>query len=493
MKKILFVLCVFISIQASALKYHVSASGNDANAGTSPAASWRTITKVNASMASMASGDTIAFKKGDVFYGQILVGRSGLFFDSYGNGSLPVITGYTTIKGWTYKGAGVWSALVSAAKANLINVSLNGQLQRLGRYPNADAANGGYLTYETANSSTQITDNELTTTPYNWTGAQSVIRKNNWVIDSGRITAHSGGALTYVNTTGYTGLAGFGYFIQDDVRTLDQFGEWFLNKTTKEFSMYFGDKLPGNYLVKAATIDTTFIVSGNWGDYPLRDNTTISNIAFEGSNKCSIFAHDGTGVYIKYCNFNNVGKAIHVWNMGLSGIDYNAISNTISIGGTQKLNTGFSTCTNNSLSNIALFAGMGMSGTDADIALEVGGFTNVQYNKIKDCGYHGIYFSGTDIYVQNNLVENFCRVKDDGGGIYCYAQTSGGNRNVWGNIVLNGIGSFAGQPSALNNSTHSIYIDGASTNVFIKDNTCINTAGREFLYKRDVKLYSLEQ
>ena len=75
MKKILTVLFLFISAAAYCTTYYVDATGgNDANTGTSAAFAWKTLQKVNAS--TFASGDIVLFKRGEVFYGSLIVNRS---------------------------------------------------------------------------------------------------------------------------------------------------------------------------------------------------------------------------------------------------------------------------------------------------------------------------------------------------------------------------------------------------------------------------------
>ncbi len=77
--------------------YYVSSSeGDDMNDGKSKENPWKSIEKV--SQANLLPGDTIFFKRGDTFYGQLVVNRSGrknspLVFSSYGEGEKPVIDG----------------------------------------------------------------------------------------------------------------------------------------------------------------------------------------------------------------------------------------------------------------------------------------------------------------------------------------------------------------------------------------------------------------
>lgn len=79
----------------SSVDYYVSNSGDDNNSGTSLDAPWKTINKVN--NFAFSAGDTIHFKKGDVWREQ-LVPRSGsaqgdITYTSYGEGNKPLLLG----------------------------------------------------------------------------------------------------------------------------------------------------------------------------------------------------------------------------------------------------------------------------------------------------------------------------------------------------------------------------------------------------------------
>jgi parallel beta-helix repeat protein len=111
-KKISFVLlsilisCVILFYNFSSNKviatgntYYVDAtSGDDLNGGLSEADAWQTLTKVNSAMGdtTITAGDTILFKKGETFVGNLIVGVSGavgniLTFGAYGSGYKPII------------------------------------------------------------------------------------------------------------------------------------------------------------------------------------------------------------------------------------------------------------------------------------------------------------------------------------------------------------------------------------------------------------------
>ena len=126
-------------------------------------------------------------------------------------------------------------------------VTVNGINTEKGRWPNT-----GFRTFEAHNNDISITDIELPGTP-NWTGAEVVIRKSPWLLDLCTITNHTTNTLTY--TTGYpsTPIDGYGYFIQNDLKTLDTLGELYYDGT--DIYMYFGAEDPSDYVVKVSTLD----------------------------------------------------------------------------------------------------------------------------------------------------------------------------------------------------------------------------------------------
>lgn len=75
--------------------YYVSAAGSDTGSGTSPDAPWQSLQKVNDT--AFSPGDTISFRKGDEWIGNVVLDESGtpasaIRLNSYGNGTLPIVT-----------------------------------------------------------------------------------------------------------------------------------------------------------------------------------------------------------------------------------------------------------------------------------------------------------------------------------------------------------------------------------------------------------------
>ena len=486
MKKFTVILFLCYSANVFANKYYIKNGGDDEASGNSPATAWASISKLNASWKSIMAGDSILFNCGDVFYGKIIVGKSGsptapIVISSYGSGSKPVITGFVTLNNWINMGNGIFKNNIPAADASLIVVTINNNLQRLGRYPNADAPSGGWLYNEAVNNSNlTITDKQLGSST-NWTGAEVVMRKQRWIIDRCKVVAQNGNTISYTNPTGTIGgpsaaKKGWGYFFQNDIRTLDQFGEWFYNNSSNDLAIFFGNNKPSAYKIKAATADTLLNLGGSKGR-DAKSFITIEKISFEGANKVAIFGLGGKNISIKKCKINNVYNGIDLFYTTNSLSSDNIITNCLNNGVVQvAMSYSGTTIQNNTIKNIALFAGMGGSGDGNYAAVrQNGNMGNIQHNRIDSVGYNGIEYNGTGTNVSYNYITNFCIVKDDGGGIYTQGGTKQTDRVVSYNIIMGGIGAPLGSENKIDN-TIGIYTDDNSNNVNVNHNTIANVS-----------------
>ena len=81
--------------------------------------------------------------------------------------------------------------------------------------------------------------------------------------------------------------------------------------------------------------------------------------------------------------------------------------------------------------------------------------------------------------VENNLIDNFCLTKDDGGGIYTYAGDQSivyANRVIRNNLVINAVGRFEGVESYYYEpygKAAGIYLDDFSNHTIVANNTVI--------------------
>lgn len=480
--------------------YFSSSTGSDSYSSTqaqNQATPWKTISKLNSFFSSLQPGDTVYFKRGEVFYGSIVATRSGtaalpIVFAAYGTkGSRPVLSGLTSVSGWTSLGNGIYESTVLPVKTSMNLVVLDGVPVSMGRYPNNSNPDSAYLTYESfATAGGSITDNELTST-INWTGAEVVIRKNRWIMDRGKITAHSGTTLTYTNPTSYAGLAGFGYFIQNDARTLDRYSEWFLNSNTKKLQLYFGTELPASHTITVSSIDTLIQLGAN-------KYFTITELALEGANVAAVYALNGGNVTMTNCDLRWMGKdGIYLDNCPSVMVD-NVTTNYVQNNAIDIRNEAASSAAvrNCSIKNTGLWPGMGSSGdaTYRGLAMEVSSGGLAEYNKIDSTGYVALQFQGNNVDIRYNFINNFCMVKDDGGGIYTWTNNGAAtytSRRIYNNIILNAKGVPYGTQGKTAEAK-GIYLDGGAMNVDVYNNSVAYSARTGLLYNNavNVKTYN---
>ncbi len=477
MKFLIFLFFTLIISSSYATNYYFSSlSGNDDRTSLqakNPSTPWKTIDKLNSFFPILQPGDSILFIRGETFYGSITVNKSGalnspIVIGAYSKGKRPVITSLVTLANWTAKGNGIWESYNSSLSSTVNTVLLNGVEQQLGRYPNIDAPNNGYLAFESHVDKTSITDNELTSA-INWTGSELVIRTRRWVFDKNLITSQSGGTLSYITSSIYQPYNNYGYFIQNNIKTLDKFGEWYYNPSTKKLSVYFGSNNPPSYVIEATTKDN-LVSSANSA------NLVFDNLTIKGANGTGFNIKNGSNITIQNCD---------ILFSGQDGVVVNGHTNfkiencTISNTNNNAIKFGYgvnnSIVRNNKILNTSLIAGMGITGDANGLAIYTNGDNNIiEYNEIRNTGHIGISFKGNNVSVKNNFIDSFCLTKDDGSGIYSYTNyVANTGCKVIGNIVINGIGAVAGTGNSVY-STAGLYIDHNNSKIEVIDNTLAN-------------------
>jgi len=490
MKTLISFLLILSSLGAQAKCYYVSSStGNDANAGTLDAP-WQSLNKVNT--ATFASGDTIYFRRGDVFQGKLIPNRDNLVFSAYGTGSLPEITGFVTVTGWTLSGVGIYNSnSITSAPSRVSVVTVNGVLTGMGRFPNYTAANKGYLTYQSYGTlsagDTSLTSSQLSTT--NWTGAQIIVRKARWILDTGRVKNQVGTKVSYRNpapasvdvwsgvTNTYSGKANYGFFFQDDIRTLDFPGEWYWNNSGKTLQVYFGSLNPANYTIKVSAQDT-LVHCGGYGGRTARSNIKFSHLRFTGAGYAALIAKDASNIFVSNCEFEYNFDAVKMWYVANSLVEYSTIKNCLNTGvRLQGRMDRTVTVRFNTISKCGLIPGMGRSGDDGQgSGIFVDGLSvTVNNNRIDSIGFNGIDWRGANVLIDKNYLTNTNSEKNDGGAIYTYTGSGKTNRTISNNIIITTVGAAAGT-STTTGDARGIYIDGAS-DVNVAGNSIASTNG----------------
>lgn len=500
---LLVLLCCVMAVFAHARTFYFSSStGIDAPTRTTTQAQnqstpWKSLAQASSLLAGAAVGDTLLFKRGDVFYGAMSILTSGtaakpIVIGAYGTGAAPVFTGFVTINNWTSLGNGIFeSDSLPTAQSTLNMLTINGLPFAMGRFPNADAPNGGYLNFE-GRTSTTITDSSLAFDA-GWVGAEAAIRTTHWNSDRGAITAVSSinsgvGSTLTISASGFTIPAvKSGYFLQNSPKTLDKFGEWYYNPSTRRVRMFFGSNSPTAFAVQAATQDIII--------QPKAAFVVIRDITINGANSYGIWndwiMNNGSDVSILNCNISLNGiDGIYLYNKNRVTID-NCVFDHNNSNGVSVAQDSNIVVTNSTFTNIALLQGMLKRNTHQRYGFGIFHETppNVKSMTIKNCtikniGYCGIYSDADSALIQNNYVDSTCLILDDGGAIYVVNFTSQGQtpRLMKGNVishnmVLNCIGAPFGVSDNNLNWAHGIYSDDNMNNLKVIGNTSANCGG----------------
>ncbi len=475
---LLFALVVLPGLGQGANYYFSSSTGNDSRSfaqAQNPATPWKSLEKLNAIFPQLQAGDSILFKRDDIFFGSITLRKSGSEFrpivlSAYGSGNLPTISGFHEITNWTSLGGGIYRSEALPTGSRLHMLSINGQNYPMGRYPNADADNQGYLTFESSRNNL-IIDSELPSQP-NWTNAEIVIRSSRFTLDRTKVLDHSGNQIQFnPDALSYTLLEGYGYFLQNDIKTLDQFGEWYYDAATRRVYLYSGNQSPQNYQVQVSAIDILFDAKAS--------HIVIEHLRIEGANEFAFFNENaGTRNFaIRYCEIDLIGKnAVRFSGRNRFQMEHSTVSNINTSGIELIFQNPNAIIRNNNFQNIGLFPGMLSENQSYAIAGYSEGFI-VENNTIINIGYIGIRFDGSNVLVKNNYIDSFCTTLDDGGGIYTYRGDDSEdftNRQIIKNIVINGIGAGSGTNLSKYQAVEGIYIDDNVKNVEIDGNTVAN-------------------
>ena len=468
--------------------YFSSTSGNDsrtASQATNQATPWRSIDKLNSIMGSLQPGDRVLFQRGDTFYGNIKLNKSGasgrpITFGAYGSGARPIITSLVTLSNWTHVGNGVYESHSPSFGSTVNVVLVDNAVQEMGRYPNSDAPNSGYLTIEATNGNNSVSNGKLSSSA-NWKGAEVVIRKSHWTIDRHPVNSHSGNTIVFQPVSGtYKPVRNYGFFVQGHVKTLDKFGEWYYNASSKKLSVYFGAKNPGSVTVQASALDNLVT------NVSKVEHIVFDQLAFKGANKIAVSIHNAGHVQIKNSEIAFSGEnAAYFTNLPNLTLENSVVSYSQNSGVILNHNTPNAKIVNNKIENTNVFHGMGKTGIGSGNGLEVASDNSlVEYNEVINTGYVGIRFGGNNTIVNNNFINNYCLLKDDGGGIYTWtgpANTENHGRKITNNIVMNGVGSKDGTPlqnTSSNSVAEGIYLDDNATGVEITNNTVANVSGK---------------
>lgn len=475
MKRLLllsFLLLLFS--QTFAVTYYVSAVGNDANAGTSTAAPWKTIAKLNAQIGSLKPGDNVLFRRGDVFTGQIILTVNGgannpITFGAYGTGTDPVISGMVPITTWKLHQGNIWYAS-SSVKVPYLYV--NDKFMTLARYPNS-----GYLLVNTATVN-NLNSKSLTQANDYWKGSNVRIRTTKWTWEYKEVVSSTAsGTLNFSGPNKYIPEAGYGFFLDGKLAQLDMETEWAYDAASGRVFLWAPNGAnPNNLLVEGSTID--------YGIYSAaeRSNITIRDLTFRGQkiDGVSIYDRKSANNTVTNCKFYDQGET----SVSFGGTNI-TVTNSFFYGARGRAVKGHEvkggTFSHNIMRQIGRHNGYGISGNQGMNGFHFTMSDNVYigYNRIDSVGYTGITAYAANSLVERNIVNGSLLNLNDGGCIYTFSEQTH-HTTIRENIVYNPIGNNDGVPAAkVKSAAFGIYIDNKSYNINVLKNTVLNsgTAG----------------
>ncbi|MBO0939684.1 right-handed parallel beta-helix repeat-containing protein [Fibrella sp. HMF5335] len=457
--------------------YYVASNGSDNNDGRSAGSPFQSIGKVNG--LTLQAGDQVLFRRGDTFRGTLQIRQSGssaqpIVIDAFGSGNKPVLAGSLPVSSWNSVGSNLWQASVPFLGGQVTGVYRNGTTLPLGRYPNLNAPNRGYLTIQSHSGTSQFTSVE--NVPANFTGGEVVDRPVQWIMNRSVINSQNGNTF-YANESGsYNFSDGWGYFIQNHPATLDQTGEWYYNPGNKTLLLYSDSDPNGQTITATAYTESVRINSVS--------NVTVRNVAVTQAINTNMLIENGTGITI---------SGVDITQAGEDGLTARGSGNTVLVEGSfidEVNNNGVNisgyqnfTFRNNTLQRVGLVPGRGKTGDGTYIGFNAVSTNNVtvENNVVDQIGYNGINFTeGTTL--RRNRVSNFCLTKSDGGGFYIWNGTRQpmNNVHILNNISFNGIGAPEGTPGGNYSGANGFFLDDCTTNVDIRDNTAFNCRGLGF-------------
>ncbi|MBO0949735.1 right-handed parallel beta-helix repeat-containing protein [Fibrella forsythiae] len=451
--------------------YYVSATGNDANAGTSVSAPFQSLGKVNS--LNLNPGDKVLFRRGDTFIGTLLIrysGSSGLpiLFDAYGTGRKPVLSGSVPLTNWTNTGNNIWQAPCSSCGNVVTGVFRDQATLPLGRFPNYDTPNKGYMTIRAHTEKYQIFSQEPLPYDIDWKGGEVVMRPTQWIIDRAVIDAQYGDALNLFNYSNYYPGDGWGYFIQNHPATLDQQGEWYYSAATKSVKLFSSQTNPNSQTI-TATVQSRNVDLANVSNIKLQnlqltqalnESVFATNVSSFTITNTDISDSGEDGLIIKGTGSNLLFENNTITDINNNGVYIDAYKNV--------------TFRKNTVRRIGVVPGRGKSGDGQYNGIQSIANDNVliENNTIDSVGYNGVTF-WINTTIRQNKISNYCITKSDGGALYVWngPKAPMANIHIVSNIIFNGIGAPEGSFRREYSGANGIFLDDCVENVEIRDNT----------------------
>ncbi|MBK1712483.1 hypothetical protein CKO43_06775 [Rubrivivax gelatinosus] len=468
--------------------YVDATAGNDANAGNSESAPWKTLAKLAGIR--LSTGQGIFLRCGQTWREPLVLSESQLVNGStvagYGSectSTKAVVSGAVALSGgWTRSG-NVWSRSVAAGTPKITRLTVGSTVYRTAQWPNYAGAATEYDLADATSPSTRsalvisaagaaaVGSNDLV-------GATVALRSLPWQAETATVAAYSGGRVTFSASTTNTLGAGVGYLLQDKPWMLDAGGEFFHDTTNNRVSVVGADadqqaNLNG-YAVEGAARSTVVKISGRTGivvrdleaTMSAADGFAVTDVPGVVMDRVRATRNGRSGIALAIFDpaitstARSTISAAYVDANWVNGIDATHQDRT-DVLDTSVKDTGMAGNVGNSLAGIAI----GASGS-------------VQRSTVASSAQSAIRFSGTGgSVVRSNSVQTYCLRFADCGAIYSWngpkasRKTTNQSWTVEKNQVLDGRTNANGALGSPDHVVAAVYLDDYSQGGTIRDNT----------------------
>lgn len=488
LKWLFVVVLTGISQFSFATTYYIADNGNDSFSGTEPDSAWKTIGKLN--MTTLLPGDSVLFRSGDVFRGQIELTVSGvngqrIYFGSYDKQNHPVISGAKQISGWTVFSGNIY---VTDFPETVSNFFVNGKMMVSARYPNT-----GFLTIDSSGVNTGLYAASLTQPDDYWANAVLKVRSTDSRYEQTVIQNFNSGWLKFSTPLSNPLDKGYGFYLDHIFSALDTVNEWYYDDVQKKIYFYSITN-PNSLTTEGSVYDYGMFASGNSSFMKVEgidfEMQVKDGIRFNGTSSANLITECGfVKCYSRGINFisssNDTMAGCKFYSICGQGIKADVFNQ--------------SAISNCEFKNIGTVAGYGLEEVNEWDALHLPGTNEslISGNRLDSVGFIGLVIAGKNNRIEENLFRDCALALNSGAAVFMFSSdscnttlknnfifnTSGNNeatpesRTVADGILLNGQCSYVNilHNTIVNSTRYGININSGSNHNVINDNVIYNS------------------
>ena len=475
--------------------YVDATNGNDADAG-SIERPWRTLSRLSGIRLQAAQG--IFLRCGSLWRETLTLSSSQLVDGStiagYGNecGSRKaVISGADDFSGSWVRTGEIWSRNLPAGTPKITQLFIAGEPMRTAQWPD-DVSNG--RSKAAAAGASALNRVALHTADVaalgnrDLAGATILVRSQPWSIESRKVTASTGGALTLSQALLWSVESGESFVLQDKLWMLDSPGEFFHDVAAQKlYLMAPAVGVPADLnaaLVEGSVRDTGLALSGR----SALDVHDIGVRATRAEGLHLLNTPQATVTRIEALDNALHGVRIDQSERMADGVAGPTLRNSLLSGNGQ-----YGVKAEDSLrvtvsGNTVLATGDGTQHVaSVQSAIAVGPGAQVVDNTIDGAGYLGVAFSARgNALIARNAISGYCTRLSDCGAIYTWQgrdyAAAAQSATVEFNRVLEGVAELAGAVSAEREVVVGVYLDDFTSNVIVRNNVLAGTPIGVFLH-----------